>query len=440
MSATNAKTGSEKVSEQSLELNSIQNAIQETPTCIIVGASHGGVNAAFSLRKEGWQGDIILIDADPALPYHRPPLSKAYLTEANDGKLAILKPQASYEKANIRLLLGTKVTKLDQKAQTIQLENNVLLQYHKLILATGASAFIPPISGIEDTSKVFTLRTSKDIDLIKAAFHQTEKKRVVIIGGGYIGLETAASIKKLGGQVTVLEREQRLLARVTSADMSEFFQQLHTNNGILVKTGQSVCAMRSANNEIIVDCDDNSQYTADIVIVGVGVKVNQALAEQAGLTLQNGIEVNHQCQTSIDNIYAIGDCAFHHNQYYNRWLRLESVQNAVDQAKVAAASICEKEVSYDAIPWFWSDQFNVKLQMVGLNTGFDQVIIRKENDDAMKFSAWYFNGEQLLSVDTVNHAKAYVLATKLLKQRSKIDKSALANSDIALSLDRVINS
>ncbi|MCI2283895.1 NAD(P)/FAD-dependent oxidoreductase [Colwellia sp. MSW7] len=406
-----------------------------TQTCIIIGASHSGVTAAFALRKEGWQGEIIMIDSDPAVPYHRPPLSKAYLANSNEVTPPLLKPIASYEKNNITLMLGKQVSKIDSSNNNITLQNGDLLSYDKLILATGASPFIPPITGIDTAQNLFTLRTQADVENIRSAFLASEQKRVVIIGGGYIGLETAASIKKMGGDVSVLEREPRLLARVTSPEMSAFFHQLHENNGVTISTEQNVQAIKTTENTQTIVCENGSEYPNDIIIVGVGVKVNQALAQQAGLTIDNGIVVNDQCQTSHQNIYAIGDCAYHHNKHYNCWLRLESVQNAVDQAKVAALSICKQDACYDALPWFWSDQFNIKLQIVGLSTGYNNLIVRKEADDEEKFSVWYFKDEELLSVDTINHAKAYVLGTKIIKNQMIINKNSLSNSDIALSLE-----
>ena len=406
--------------------------------CIIVGASHGGVTAAFALRKEGWQGSITLIDGDPAIPYHRPPLSKAYLTQIDDALPATLKPLASYEKNNIRLVLGTQVESMSCQHKNVSLENGEVLPFDKLILATGAQPFIPPIIGLNKASNVFSLRNQADVAKIRTAINKSAHKRVVIIGGGYIGLETAASIKKLGAEVTVLEREPRLLARVTSKEMSAFFEQLHTENGVNIKTSQHVKAINKQDNLQTVLCENGEQYLGDIIIIGAGIRVNQTLAEQAGLTIENGITVNSQCQTSNNNIYAIGDCAFHLNEHYHRWLRLESVQNAVDQAKVAALSICNKVTRYDAIPWFWSDQYDVKLQMVGLSEGYTQLVIRQEVDDN-KFSVWYFKDEILLSVDAVNHAKAYVIASKLIKSKAVINKHALADNDILLSVDNLTN-
>lgn len=416
-------------------------SLSNNSACIIIGASHGGVTAAFALRKEGWQGDIVVIDSDPTLPYHRPPLSKAYLTSEDNNHSLALKPEASYEKNNITLLLGKRVDSIDRGSNSVVLDNCKTLSYKKLIISTGARPFIPPIKGLDQTSNVFSLRTHSDVEKIRSAFIASDKKRVVIIGGGYIGLETAASLKKLGGNVTVLERESKLLARVTSPEMSEYFQQLHTNNGVTINTSKNVQSIESMNELQFVNCDDDSQYPADIIIVGVGVRVNQELAEQAGLSVDigliKGVVVNEQCQTSDKDIYAIGDCSYHHNQYYNRWLRLESVQNAVDQAKVTAAVICEKPASYSAIPWFWSDQFDVKLQIVGLATDYDNFVIRKEINDENKFSVWYFLKDRLLAVDAINHAKAYVLGTKFLKASANINKRQLADNTVELSQDNM---
>ena len=389
-------------------------ALSANQKCIIIGASHGGVSAAFALRKEGWLGSITLIDSDPCLPYHRPPLSKAYLTNSDNEQPPILKPEASYQKSDIVLKLGLMVSKIDCDNNKVNLGNGENLHYDKLVLSTGARAFIPPIHGIDQATNLFTLRTQKDVEQIRHALQQSEQKNVVIIGGGYIGLETAASIKKLGGNVTVLEREDRLLARVTSPEMSSFFEELHMNNGVTIKTSQNVEAIKSTDDKQIVTCQGGNEYSADIIIVGVGIKVNQELALQSGITVDNGITVNEHCQTSNEDIYAIGDCAFHHNKHYDRWLRLESVQNAVDQSKIAAASICEKSASYNALPWFWSDQYDCKLQIAGLSAGYSDVYLR-EGATAGSRSHWYYDGDQLLAVDAMNDPRNYMIGKRLIE-------------------------
>ncbi|KMT64464.1 NAD(P)/FAD-dependent oxidoreductase [Catenovulum maritimum] len=401
-------------------------------TCIIIGASHAGVNLAFSLRKEGWQGEIKLFDADPILPYHRPPLSKAYLTSDDEIDKNALKSAESYDKENINLNLGVSVTKIDAESEQITLSDNTVHGYDKLVIATGARPLIPPITGIETATHLYPLRTALDVSNIRKAFNQSKQKRVVIIGGGYIGLETAASLKKLGAKVTVLEREDRILARVTAPEMSAFFAKLHADNDVDVFTGKNVTQIQNCQNENTIICADGSSYQADIIIVGVGIRVNTELAADAGIELENGIKVDETTATSAANIYAIGDCSYHYNPHYDRFIRLESVQNAVDQAKTAAAAINGKQVKYDTLPWFWSDQHDVKLQMVGLSQGYNQIVVRQELDAENKFSVWYFDNDTLLSVDAVNNAKAYVLGTKFIKSSSKLDKAKLADANVEL--------
>ena len=406
--------------------------MSDRSTCVIIGASHAGVNCAFALRKEGWEGEIILYDADPELPYHRPPLSKTYLTNTTALAATLLKSGDSYVREKIQLKLGHKVSSLHVDEKKIELEDGSIQWYDTLVLATGARPIFPSIRGLGDANDVFPLRTAADVEGIRKALGSNPKKNVVVIGGGYIGLEIAASLKELGAEVTVLEREDRILARVTAPEMSDFFHELHTKNGVEIHTGKNVTAVEknAAANGII--CSDGSNYAADIIIIGVGIHINKELAEQAGLTIENGIKVGATAKTSNTDIYAIGDCTFHHNPHYNRFVRLESVQNAVDQSKIAAAAICGKEVRYNAIPWFWSDQYDIKLQIVGLAEGYDNIIVRKEEKEQPCFSIWYFRGNKLLSVDAINNAKAYVIGTKLIKGRELVDKEKLSKTEVPL--------
>ncbi|WP_370980917.1 NAD(P)/FAD-dependent oxidoreductase [Agaribacterium sp. ZY112] len=398
--------------------------------CAVIGASHAGVNFAFAMRKEGWQGQIILIDSDPTTPYHRPPLSKAYLTSDDAIDKNLLKNIDTYEKSNIELRLGQTVSKIDREKQILLLADGSEQPYDKLVYATGARPFIPPIPGLENAAKCYPLRTAEDVNNIRKAFNQSEQKRVVVIGGGYIGLETAASLKKLGGDVSVLEREERILQRVTAPHMSAFFQDLHANNGVNVFTSKNVSAIEQGDTCNQVLCDDGTRLDADLIIVGVGIRVNAELAQEAGLEVEVGLKVNQCAQTNDSNIYAIGDCTVHHNPHYDRMIRLESVQNAVDQAKVAAAAICGKDVTYNTIPWFWSDQYDIKLQMVGLSQGYSDIIVREEEGEGTRFSVWYFKDEELLSVDAVNFAKAYVVGTKFIKGGDKVDKAKIADPSV----------
>lgn len=399
--------------------------------CLVIGASHAGVNFAFNLRKEGWQGEVILFDSDPNIPYHRPPLSKSYIIDG-DLNSNLLKPLESYKKDNITLKLGVKVSSINRNNRTISIENKGTQKYDKLVIATGARPFIPPISGIDSAANLFPMRTANDAIEIKKAIDSSEKKRVIIIGGGYIGLETAASLKKTGASVTVLEREERILARVTAPVMSDYFMELHQQNDVQILTNNNVSFIKTENGLNTIFCDNETSFEADIVIVGVGIRVNTELADTAGLEIEQGIKVNEFSQTNDENIYAIGDCTFHYNPHYKRYLRLESVQNAVDQSKVAAASICDKQLVYDTIPWFWSDQYDVKLQMVGLSNGYNDVIVRKEETENTSFSVWYFKDDALLAVDAINNGKAFVLGTRFIKGKQKINKTKLVDVSIPM--------
>jgi len=400
-------------------------------TCVVIGASHAGVNFAFALRKEGWGGVIILFDSTSELPYHRPPLSKAYLTNETEAALDTLFPKQNYDTDNITLKLGEQVTGINREEKHINLANGTVEHYDKLVIATGARPFMPPIKGLDNAENCFPMRTAKDTENIRKALGKT-KQKVVIIGGGYIGLETAASLKKLGAEVTVLERETRVLSRVTAPEMSRFFTDLHHKHNVSVLSNKNVIEIKTANNINTIICDDNTSYDADCIVVGVGIQVNTELAKEAGLIIENGVKVNAEARTNDEDIYAIGDCTFHFNPHYKRYLRLESVQNAVDQAKIAAKSICGESVTYDTIPWFWSDQYDVKLQMVGLSEGYTETITRVEPDRDQCQSIWYFKNDELLAVDAVNNAKAYMLGTRFIKNNQLINKSKLADVSIPI--------
>ncbi|MEP0212365.1 MAG: FAD-dependent oxidoreductase [Cellulophaga sp.] len=402
--------------------------------CVIIGASHAGVNTAFNLRKEKWQGRIILIDVDPELPYHRPPLSKTYLTD-NASVKNLLKPVESYKKENIELLLGKKVIHLNESVKQLVLDDTTKINYTKLVLATGAKPIVPSITGLQNCKAYFCLRTAEDVANIKEAYNASKNKRVVIIGGGYIGLETAASLQKIGAEVVVLERESRILKRVATSVISNFFRDLHTHNGVQIFENKEVNKIENEADVTKVYSTDGSCYKADILILGVGVVPNTDLAKMANLDLKNGICVSNTGVTSNTSIYAVGDCSYHYNPHYKTYIRLESVQNAVDQSKVVAASIAGKEYVYDTIPWFWSDQYNIKLQIVGLANNYTDSIIREEQNKENVISVWYFKNDELLAVNAINNTKAYVLGTKFIKEGKKIDKEKLAKASIPLSKD-----
>ncbi|AWV96752.1 NAD(P)/FAD-dependent oxidoreductase [Arcticibacterium luteifluviistationis] len=410
----------------------------EKLNCLIIGASHAGVNCAFALRKEGWTGNITLFDSDPNLPYHRPPLSKSFLTSEFGIEKHQLKPQLAYAKDEINLNLGKRITVIDRQNKVVTAVDGVTYTYDKLVLATGASPLIPNIEGLKSHPNIYPLRTAQDVLNIKSSFENSISKKVIIIGGGYIGLEIAASLISLSAHVTLLEREERLLARVTSPEVSQYFEKTHKEKGVIIHTAKEVTKITKTEGNLKVTCSDQTVFESDMIIFGVGIRVNTDLATEANLEVKSGIVVNGNCETSDKDIYAIGDNTYHYNPHYDRHLRLESVQNAVDQGKVAAKAICEKsDVIYDAIPWFWSDQYNLKLQMVGLIEGYNEVIERIDLEDENKRSAWFFKNEELLSVQAVNDAKAYVYGTKLIKEKAQVNKGILKSTNEPLDIKRL---
>ncbi len=405
--------------------------MEKQETCIVIGASHAGVNFAFNLRKKGWTGEITLYDSESLFPYQKPPLSKSYLINENLEQ-NFIKPLEAFIKENIFLELGKVVSSINKSERTIILENGTTRPYDKLVLATGARPLIPQKLRTDYSNNVFALRTAEDLMNIKNAFHKSKEKRVLVIGGGYIGLEIAASLVKLDACITLLERERRVLSRVTVPEMSEYFTKVHQQHGVKILTKKNVTSIKSRLEYNTILCDDGSSFDADIVILGLGILINKELAEQANLDIDNGIKVNSFAQTTNEDIYAIGDCTNHFNPHYQQNIRLESIQNAIDQGKVAAAHICGENIIYDTIPWFWSDQYDVKLQIVGLSHGFDEVLVRSESKVQKSFSIWYFKGKELLAVDAINNPKAYVLGTKFIREKTHINKEILMDKSIPL--------
>ncbi len=401
-------------------------------TCIIIGASHGGGQAAISLRQNGWTGNILLIGEEPYLPYHRPPLSKDFLSGGKSLDELLIRPAATYETANIDCLTGHKVRQIDRDdkllflhdANSVQYDTSTL-QYDKLILATGARPRLLPIKGA-DLPGVFYLRNADDVLKIKTAARAA--KKAVIIGGGYIGLEAAASLTKQGIKVTVLEMQDRILQRVTAPVMSKFYKHIHREEGVDIIEN---CTATQIKDGLEISTT-KGVFAADMVIVGIGVMPNSELAADCQLEVENGIIVNEFCQTSDPDIYAVGDVTWHYNPIYDTHLRLESVPNATEQAKTAALSICGKPKPYNALPWFWSDQFDLKLQIAGLSSGYTDIVLRGNPDKGRSFAAFYFKGERLLAVDAVNRPGEYMTAKRLIPLNKSIDKKALADETVAL--------
>jgi 3-phenylpropionate/trans-cinnamate dioxygenase ferredoxin reductase subunit len=379
--------------------------------CVIIGAGHGAAQLCASLRQERWEGPVTLIGAEPFLPYHRPPLSKTQLDPDGDTTLQLIRPKEFYACHQIDTKLGVRVSAIDRGRKTVKTDAGETA-YDKLVLCLGSLHRRPPIDGIAH-GKVFVLQTAAHAEQLRHA--AKPGSRAVIIGGGFIGLEVAASLRQRGLDVTVLELAPRVLSRVTSPEVSGYFENLHRSHGVSLHTGVSVTGIEDCGSGLKVLAAEGPEYAADFVVLGAGAVANTALAETAGLETANGILVDEFNRTSAPDIYALGDCCNQFRPLYQQRMRLESVQNAVDQARTVAASLAGKAVPHDALPWFWSDQYDSKLQIAGVSTGYDHVIVRGATEPGGDFSAWYYRGEKLLAVDAVNDSLAYAVGTKLLK-------------------------
>ncbi|MGB1402716.1 MAG: NAD(P)/FAD-dependent oxidoreductase [Porticoccaceae bacterium] len=398
-------------------------------SAVIIGGSHAAVQLVISLRQNGWNGIITVISDEPYLPYQRPPLSKAFLSGSSHEEQLLLRAPAAYEKLDVSFRLGIRVTAVDTDRRQLTLNNGETMSYTKLALCTGARARTLPIAGAE-LKGVHYLRTMDDVKRIKLSANSANT--AVIIGGGYIGLETAASLTDLGIAVTLLEAESRLLQRVASETTSEFYLNLHQEHSVTVKLNAQASALQGDTSVAKVVCTDGQTIDADMVIIGIGVIPNTELASHAGLSVDNGIVVNQFAQTSHADIVAAGDCTNHPNPLLNRSLRLESVPNAVEQAKAAAASLCDIEKLYAELPWFWSDQYDVKLQIAGINQGYTEVVIRGDQT-SRSFTVFYLQGTVLLSAECINRPKDFILARKLILQGNDLNPAALSDETIELN-------
>jgi 3-phenylpropionate/trans-cinnamate dioxygenase ferredoxin reductase component len=392
--------------------------------CVIVGGSHAAAQLGASLRQGGWEGKISIVGDEAIPPYHRPPLSKAYLAGDKHSDELLIRPTSFYEKSNIDLVLGNRVTGVDREAKVITLHDGGSIPYTKLALTTGARVRKLALPGHE-LDGVFYLRDLDDVDRIRGFVGKG--KSAVIIGGGYIGLETAASLRKLGMEVTVLEALPRVLQRVTAPEVSAFYTRVHGEEGVKIVTEAAVESLQGTASVEAVSLADGTNLKADMVIIGVGVIPATELAEAAGLDVDNGIVVDEFARTSDHDIVAVGDCTNHYNPIYDRRLRLESVQNATDQAKTAANTLCGKLEPYNTLPWFWSDQYDLKLQIAGLSQGFDQVVIRGDSESGRSFAAFYFQQGRLIAVDAINRPKEFMSTRRALAAGKSADPAQLAD-------------
>jgi 3-phenylpropionate/trans-cinnamate dioxygenase ferredoxin reductase subunit len=408
---------------------------------VIAGAGQAGFQVAASLRLEGFDGSIILIGDEPGLPYQRPPLSKGFMAGKQAIEATALRPAAFYEKQRIELLSGDKVIEIDRAGRSVSLASGRRIRYGTLVLAVGARNRCLALKGVTPgigakpgkvakVDGICYLRTAAEAVEIKDRL--AEAHDVVVIGGGFIGLELAAAASSLGKSVHVLEAQARLMARVVSPILSDFYRDLHTGHGVKISLGVvplEIAGREGKVSEVVLS--DGSAYPADLVLIGVGVVPNVELASEAGLAVANGIVVDQQLRTEDENIYAIGDCADHPNPYAGARVRIESVQNAVDQAKCIAAAIVGHGQKYQAVPWFWTDQYDINLQMVGLSAGYDHIAIRGE-PESRKFSVFYFKQGRLVAIDSVNRPGDHIIGRKLITNGTPLTPEQAADSSVDL--------
>ena len=398
---------------------------------VIFGAGQAAVQAIDTLRRKGFTGKLTVVGDEPWLPYQRPPLSKKYLAGALERDRLMLRPTQFYADHSVQTHLGRRVEEIARRAQRLRLDDGTTLAYDALLLATGSKPRKLAAPGT-DLDGVYFLRTIADVERIRADF--TAKRCLVIIGGGYIGLEVAATARELGLNVTVLEMAERVMSRVTCSEISSFYEKEHARHGVRIICNSRVRALAGdphSGRVRAVLTEDGAEHPADIVIVGVGVLPADELAAAAGIECSNGITVDDHCRTSDPLIYAAGDCTYHPNLHYGRRLRLESVDNAFEQATTAALNLLGSPTAHDKVPWFWSDQYDLKMIIVGICHGHDTVVTRG-NPSSRSFSTCYLREGELIAIDSVNSPKDQMAARKIIATRGRPNLDKLADPGILL--------
>ena len=399
-----------------------------TEQIVIAGAGHAAGQVVATLKQQKFAGKIVLIGDEPFLPYQRPPLSKKYLSGEMPPERLYVKPPSFYDDPQIEIRLNTRVVAVHRDDHRVAVNTGDDIHYDKLVLALGSRVRQMPVPGAE-LAGIHYLRDIADVDAIRAEMDQN--RNLLIVGAGYIGLEVAAVARQSGLDVTVVEMAERVMSRVVSPEISDFYQIEHAARGVNLRLATGISAFRGDARVDSVETSDGEQIPADFVVVGVGILPNTELAAEAGLAIDNGIVVDDRCQTSDPDIFAIGDCSMHPNAIYDRPLRLESVQNALEQAKTAASNICGKEAHYSEVPWFWSDQYDLKLQIAGLSDGYDSVVIRGNPADR-SFACLYLRDGVLIATDAVNAPRDFVQSKALIAARARIDPEILSDNDVQL--------
>jgi 3-phenylpropionate/trans-cinnamate dioxygenase ferredoxin reductase component len=388
---------------------------------VVIGAGQAGSSCVAKLRNGGFEGQVTLIGAEPVPPYQRPPLSKAYLLGEMSLERLLLRPESFYTEHDIDLRLDTTVTAIDTEARTVTAGGDSI-EYTDLVFATGSVPRRLPASIGGDLEGVFVVRDLADVDAL-APWCETGKTALVV-GGGYIGLEAAAVCSKLGLNVVLIEMADRVLQRVAAPETSDYFRAIHTGHGVDIREGVGLTRLNGSGKVTGAKLTDGNSLDVDLVIVGVGITPATELAEAAGIEIDNGIRTDAQGRTSAPHVWAVGDCASF--PYQGTRIRLESVPHAIDQAECVAENIMGAGKDYVARPWFWSDQYDVKLQIAGLNTGYDRIVTR---DGGSSKSFWYYKGDTLLAVDAANDPRAYMIGKRLIEAGKTADPAVVADPE-----------
>ena len=399
---------------------------------LIIGAGQSAIQCISTLKKEGYSGSITLVGEEEHLPYQRPPLSKGFLEDSLNKERLYFKRLEFFTENKVQLYLGLSAEKLEIDNQKVYLSDNSVLEFDKLVFATGSRVRLLDFPGSELKS-IFYLRDLDDAEAIKKDLETSEN--LVIIGAGYIGLEAAAIAAKKNKKVTIIEMADRVMNRTVDPQISEYYLNLHESYGVKFHFNTSLETINEVSNSLEVVCSDGTEVKADSVLIGAGVVPNIELAEEAGINCDNGIIVNEFGQTNFKNIYACGDCTNHPNKILNKNLRLESVHNAMEQAKTVASSLMNNPMEYNQVPWFWSDQYDHKLQIVGLSGDHDVVTMRGNTNDA-KFMLFYTKDEELIAVDAINNPKEFLISRKLVANKVKIKPKVI--SDLNTNLNDLI--
>ena len=399
---------------------------------VVIGAGQSAIQCITSLKKEGYEGSITLVGEEEHLPYQRPPLSKGFLDDSINKERLYFKKLDFFTENKIQLKLGISATSVDIENNLVNLSDEEKLHFDKLVFATGSRVRLLDFPG-NDLDNIHYLRGLDDAENIKKGLEKS--KHLVVIGAGYIGLEVAAIASEKGVKVSIVEMADRVMSRTVDPQISDYYLNLHQNNGVKFKFNTSLEEIKGQGQVESVMCSDGTSINADMVIIGAGVIPNTEIAQNSGVSCENGILVDEFGRTNFKNVFACGDCTSHPNKLLNMQLRLESVHNAMEQSKAAAMSVLDKPAEYSQIPWFWSDQYDHKLQIVGISGSHDTVTMRGSTD-ASKFMLFYTRGEELVAVDAVNNPKDFLICRKLVANKVKIKTDMI--SDLNLNLNDLI--